>query len=492
MALNIPTRATLPMNPSEDDNLVSSIQLGNSLVMEGVGDKSGGEKNGEGFESFDKPRPLNWEVGESYDLGKDKNDSGCSCDPITNDVLNLLPSDPFGMEMSATVTTITGWLEGLEMGSEDSGSSGEKPTKGDYQLVAVWNRAMVFESQPHNVGDNERLSSPGWFDGWAEEKELDDGFISISNLEGFMSFVDKDEQVINCQSKVSGECSYSCSDGDGGAPHEALSFALPYLGVRDLLSVERVCKSLHLEVQNDVLLWRHIHIDHPLSERLTDTALLQLTSRARGTLQCLSLVNCLRISDDGLKRVLQCNPRLTKLSVPGCLRLSTGSIVDSLKALKSQVTPGTNKKKVMSGIKCLRFGGLYGISREHFEELRLLLDADKWQQPKARKPHYYHLPLSCDDECVIDIEMCPRCQNVRLVYDCPVEGCQGKQPVAQQCRACIFCIPRCVQCGRCINDNEYEETFCLDLLCLGCWKLMSCSKHTIFHQETRYHFCLYC
>jgi hypothetical protein len=41
---------------------------------------------------------------------------------------------------------------------------------------------------------------------------------------------------------------------------------------------------------------------------------LQLTNRAQGNLQCLSLVECPRITDDGLKHVLENNPRLTKVS----------------------------------------------------------------------------------------------------------------------------------------------------------------------------------
>ncbi|GFP88343.1 F-box protein skip14 [Phtheirospermum japonicum] len=66
--------------------------------------------------------------------------------------------------------------------------------------------------------------------------------------------------------------------------------------------------------------------------------------------------------------------------------------------------------------------------------------------------------------------MCPRCEKFRLVYDCPAEACQVKGSAAQVCRACTFCIARCAQCGRCISDNEYEETFCLDLLCSDCFK----------------------
>ncbi|XP_077211898.1 F-box protein SKIP14-like [Tasmannia lanceolata] len=462
MTLNLSPFSMLPMNPPEDD-LVSSIQIANS---------------------------SNWEFGDLYDLGRDRGDRGCSCEPIANDILDLLPSDPFDMDLSVTVTAITGWLEDFEMDSE---SDEDMPINGDYQLVGelnfFWNRAMMFESEPGNTGGDGSLNSTGGFDAWVEENQLgDESFFSIWDVEKFLGFVDKDDWVIECESEVPGECIESCSDGDGRAPHEALFFVLGYLSVRDLLSTELVCKSLCSAVQNDALLWRHIHIGQPFSEKITDNALLQLTGRAQGNLQCLSLVECSRITDYGLTCVLQCNLRLTKLSVPGCTRLSIEGIMDNLKSFKSQAKPG---------IKCLQIGGLYGVTHEHFEELRFLLDAEKCQQPKAQKPRYYHKghsSLSCNDEPPIDIEMCPKCQNLRLVYDCPVESCQGKLPT--QCRACTFCIARCVRCGRCINDSEYEETFCLDLLCSSCWKhLLQCqerldekdgfSKHTIFHQETR-------
>jgi hypothetical protein len=158
-----------------------------------------------------------------------------------------------------------------------------------------------------------------------------------------------------------------------------------------------------------------------------------------------------------------------QLSVPACTRLSIEGIVTSLKAFKAT---GTH------GVKHLRIGGLYGVTQKHFEELMFLLGPDSHIQQNAHKPHFYHrgnLYLSCEDDRAIDIEMCPRCQNLRLIYDCPVEGCQGKEHPSQACRACSLCIARCVQCGRCINDSEYEETFCLELLCSDCWKqLLKC------------------
>ena len=151
-----------------------------------------------------------------------------------------------------------------------------------------------------------------------------------------------------------------------------------------------------------------------------------------------------------------------QLSVPGCTRLSVEGIVSCLKAFKSVGT---------LGVKHLRIGGLYGVTQKHFEDLKFLLGMNDNMQQNARKPHFYHrgnFYLSCDDDRSIDIEMCPRCQNLRLVYDCPAQGCQGKEHATQVCRACTLCIPRCAQCGRCINDSEYEETFCLEFLCSDC------------------------
>ncbi|XP_024193422.1 F-box protein SKIP14 isoform X2 [Rosa chinensis] len=602
MALNFSHRPFFPAHLSED-NLVSPMRIHNGYLADGIS-----ERNGDGF---GRPWHSNRDVEDPFDYGRDRCDKGSSQEPVSNDIIDLLPSDPFGMDISTTFTAITGWLEDLEMdygcyGRDDVGTS-----NGNYELFAglnfIWNNAMRFQTFPGNlgvdrkskvasgfngcfkekrvgdtsshgglvgclkeeqVGDASSLggfigcskekqvvdaSSHGGLVGCSKEKQVDDlschgglvgvvdssshgGLVGCSKEKqvvvvdsschgGLVGVVDssshgglvgysKEKQVVDppCHGGLGGclkekgigdasdassfqgdfesacavadilsfrneTCGFSnqqnvepqhvngiCSVGDGGAHDGALMLALSYLGVRDLLVVERVCRSLYSTVRGDPLMWRSIHIDQPLNEKITDEVLLQLTDRAQGNLQCLSLVECPRITDDGLKRVLENNPRLTKLSVPGCTRLSIEGIVNSLKAFKS---------KGAHGVKHLRIGGLYGVTQKHFEELKSLLGTDSQMQQNARKPHFYHrgnFYLSCDDDSDIDIEMCPRCQNLRLVYDCPAEACQGKEHTTQLCRACTLCIGRCAQCGRCINDSEYEETFCLELLCSDCWK----------------------
>ncbi|GLT38383.1 hypothetical protein SLA2020_126390 [Shorea laevis] len=479
MALNFSHRPLFPAHLNED-NLVAPMRIANGYLVDGRPDQNNGD-------SFCRSWHSNGEIEGFFDYGKDKGDRRYdSHDSVSKDILDLLPSDPFGMDISSTVTAITGWLEDLEVGGykKDEVGMGD----GNYQLFAelnfIWNNAMRFQAFPGNVGFEHKAHITSGFGTPSEEKDVRDaschgGFGSACNVEDVLSYGNSNFR----------DCSQdSESHSDGGAPHAALLFALDYLGVQDLLVVETVCKSLRSTVQNDPLYWRSIHIDQPLNEKITDGVLLELTNRAQGNLQCLSLVDCPWITDDGLKRVLENNPRLAKLSVPGCTRLSIEGIVNSLKAFNSMGG---------QGVKHLRIGGLYGVTQKHFEELKCLLGTDDQTSLKKRKPHFYHrgnFYLSCEDDRAIDVEMCPRCQNLKLVYDCPLESCQGKEHATQVCRGCTLCIARCVQCGRCIYDNEYEETFSLEWICSDCGKQrqdrnIETSKHHSLHQPSS--LCLY-
>lgn len=221
-----------------------------------------------------------------------------SCKSIANDILDVLPSDPFGMDLSlATFSAIVDWLEDFKM------ESGLNPF--------WWDRGMVLELDAGSTGVNKipnssSLEELGFVDGSSNGESE-----SFRDVEEFLSLNGEDSsRVMSLQAQEQGE-----PDGDRGAPHDALLHALGYLELKDLLSAERVCRSFRSAVRDDPLLWRSIHIDQPLSERITDDVLLNLTRRAQGILQSLSLVDCSRITDDGLRRVLECNPRLTKVSI---------------------------------------------------------------------------------------------------------------------------------------------------------------------------------
>ncbi|XP_022944936.1 F-box protein SKIP14-like isoform X3 [Cucurbita moschata] len=268
----------------------------------------------------------------------------------------------------------------------------------------------------------------------------------------------------------------NCVSSDAGEPpHAALNFVLGYLGTRELLVIESVCKSLQSTAEDDPFFWRNINICGKVDVKITDDILLKLTSKAQGGLESLSLVNCVMISDNGLNEVLFNNPKVTKLCVPGCTRLTIGGIVDSLKAFKLKGRPG---------LKHLSIAGMYGVTEAHFKELeKLLLGTDNLTQLNTHEPRFYrggiHFP-SCNDGRAIDIERCPKCMNMRIVYDCPVVGCKGikegdtdPNANAQRCRGCTLCIARCNWCGRCIDETVHEETFSLDLRCIDCGKKIS-------------------
>lgn len=61
-----------------------------------------------------------------------------------------------------------------------------------------------------------------------------------------------------------------------GHAHEALHLVLAYLPLMELLTMTEVCKSLREAVNNDVLLWRDLVVDRPLTFRITNEILLKI------------------------------------------------------------------------------------------------------------------------------------------------------------------------------------------------------------------------
>ena len=194
MTLNFTSYSTFPDSIRSEDNFGSMIW-------------------DRGTEDCVNPCWLNWEKNDSFENGGGRD----WIDPI-----DLLPADPFGMELSSNLAAaIVGWFEDL----------GANP--GDCQ-VYCWD------------GDYGNHAG-GWFG---------DGFLGVSG------------HGIPFGSVRGAEETAPLRGPEEGLPHEGLMLSLGYLGVEDLFSVERVCRSLHSAVQSDPLLWRCIHIDSPPSERI--------------------------------------------------------------------------------------------------------------------------------------------------------------------------------------------------------------------------------
>uniref|UniRef100_A0A7N0TQ10 F-box domain-containing protein n=1 Tax=Kalanchoe fedtschenkoi TaxID=63787 RepID=A0A7N0TQ10_KALFE len=367
-------------------------------------------------------------------------------------VLEVLPVDPFGMGIKSTLSDqiYAAWNSWTE--DEYFGSSG------DSDNLSVDDEGSYYDILPRNVEEllSYAVASICSFSNQADVASQmaysDDGVLDALSYDD--SLPENVEELINH--------ALESTDGEGDGVHNAFFFALGYLGVKDLLSVQGVCKSLNDAVKKDSLLWRNIYIGAELSSKISDDNLLQLTSRADGTLQSLTLKRCARITDVGLARVLESNPEITRLSVPNCTRLTIEGVVSSLKNFMLVAKPG---------LKHLRIAGLYGVTREHIDVLKSILDSDQHTKPRPHKPVFFHTArrsLDCPDDRALDIDICPQCQESRLVYDCPGESCRSKNHTLVQCRGCQNCIPRCFMCGGCITNCHYTETFLLDNLCWDC------------------------
>ncbi|KAK8574382.1 hypothetical protein V6N13_034326 [Hibiscus sabdariffa] len=376
---------------------------------------------------------CNWDVENDHFSGSVKSESIGFTEAVNDDIVDRLPADPFGMEIRSTfAAAITGWIHDVENGLGSDFcvfgmQDGEENKIADQQhlfkgLNWVCNGAMSFQQEEGNSsfygfgsedGDKRIDAQSSVFKGmnWVwngtmsfqqEECNFEMDEISIPNDDfngfGIGNGLSNGDFVFNDEGKRSEDC----NGVSGDAPNNALFFTLGFLGVKDLLSVERVCKSLRDAVRSDSLLWRNIHIENSLSKRITDDALLKLTSRAQGTIESLSLVGCKMITDEGLRHVLESNPKLTKLSVPECTRLNVEAILFNLRSFKSGG---------FSGIKQLRIGGSFSVTEEQFKELKFLLGINNSMQSGEQKPQFFRQGqshLMPDDDRAIDIEVCPR------------------------------------------------------------------------------------
>ncbi|KAL6001415.1 hypothetical protein ACLOJK_007149 [Asimina triloba] len=138
--------------------------------------------------------------------------------------------------------------------------------------------------------------------------------------------------------------------------------------------------------------------------------------------------------------------------------------------LASSATPSV--VRMLSKLECLRLYGLLSITQEQINSINSLLQVNS-----PRPPMFYNCT---DDYHPIDMDICPKCNHIRLVYDCPRARCQEKED-RFPCRGCCYCIARCEHCGGCIDFEDLgEDTLCVHLLCSECWlrlpKCMLCNK----------------
>ncbi|CAK7326783.1 unnamed protein product [Dovyalis caffra] len=276
-------------------------------------------------------------------------------------------------------------------------------------------------------------------------------------------------------SRLSSKNGHTNREVEPGPPHDALFLVLAYLDVFELLVMNEVCMPLTDAVNKDVLPWRDIIIERPLNSRLSDEILVQITSKAHGKLRTLALINCFKITDDGLQTVIEKNPLISKLHIPGCSGLTPEGIIRTVKTLSQH----------HNSLKSLQLNGIYNLKKEHLVTISSHLQMNPAQQ-KPQPILYHHRNSSLtsrnkESGRMIDLDICPKCNEVRIVFDCPRETSNsGREQSFTHCRGCCFCIRRCEECGRCVDDEELEECICFDICCTDCWlrlpKCLFCNK----------------
>ncbi|NP_001345619.1 F-box protein SKIP14-like isoform X1 [Zea mays] len=395
-----------------------------------------------------------------------------------SDPVDLLPTDPFGMNLETTFTAAIASCIGDLTGMSGAGHLGSGDDDGFYADLSYYlNQAFVLTPEPWSG---------------AYTSVFEDSFVSgcLSGAGGMEQFSRLPpssfcSEPIGVTDDPSSSCDTAlpCCDmvdvapvQEGNDAHEAMVFVLSYLGLRDILSIEMVCKSLRSAVRNEPFLWKCIHIDSHLGEKMSDADLLCLTQKSPGSLQCLSLMCCVNITDQGLKAVLESNLQLTKLGIFGAFRITHQGLVDSLRSFSMEAD---------IGIKKLRVANRVTASEVQYVELLSLMKIDKEMPLHKQEPRIFHadrllpdlhggyVPDSfvpdLHDEYALDIEKCPLCPNYKLVYDCTSKEC--KTSGSSICRGCVVCISRCLRCGRCIDSEfEFEETFFLGSICHDCVK----------------------
>lgn len=165
-----------------------------------------------------------------------------------------------------------------------------------------------------------------------------------------------------------------------------------------------------------------------------------------------------------------------QLSLPGCTKVSIEAIIGMVK----QLTEGRSPE--LPAFSQLRIRGIYGITTEILDTLNRMIAKNSGNGGRSIRPQQFYKngePASAiDEKRTVDVEVCPKCKAVRMVYDCTRPTCKSRSELSRQrCRGCTLCITRCEECGTCVDDDDDSaDTFCPDFVCQSCWfHLPKCS-----------------
>lgn len=136
--------------------------------------------------------------------------------------------------------------------------------------------------------------------------------------------------------------------------------------------------------------------------------------------------------------------------MPGCIYLTADGMVEVVKRLHE-------RKGNVNQLR-LRLHGLCNIKKDHLDVLNSFLCKDGLRS-KSLVPSFYgsnHLPesINSDDGRPIDVDICPMCRSVRLVFDCTRDECRSEVSLLlsisahntpiKECAKILFVVPKLV------------------------------------------------
>lgn len=77
-------------------------------------------------------------------------------------------------------------------------------------------------------------------------------------------------------------------------------------------------------------------------------------------------------------------------------------------------------------LKSLQIHGICNITKDHLDILKLLLLGSNHQQvlPPTNDRYWHSFTFINHDDRPIDVDICPKCKHVRMVFDCTRENCR--------------------------------------------------------------------
>lgn len=113
------------------------------------------------------------------------------------------------------------------------------------------------------------------------------------------------------------------------------------------------------------------------------------------------------------------SPLYLQLFVPRCTGLTADGLVKIIQFLH----------KCKGNLSHVRLHGICKMTNHHLEVINSLICRSSQQDAQALYyNHRVHEVLNTDDSRPIDVDVCPLCRNVRLVFDCTRKDCRLVTP----------------------------------------------------------------